>query len=71
MTTINKDDINVDYEILNIKVENKQRIISNYSYDGTDKLNKELRDFIVDKTKNANTNKPYGCLFGKHLVGCF
>ena len=43
--TIAKDNI------VNIKVENKEQIISSYSYDENDKLNKDLAEFIITKTK--------------------
>ena len=40
--------------IVNIKVENKEQIISSFSYDENDKLNEDLGDFIVDKTKGVS-----------------
>jgi len=46
-----------DYNIVNIKVDNKEQVISKFSYDENDKLNKELSEFIVDKTKTMPLNK--------------
>jgi len=42
--------------VINIKVDNKEQIISKYSYDETDKLNKDLSEFIIDKTKRTPIN---------------
>ena len=42
-----------DDKIINIKVENKDQIISNFSYDENDRLNKDLSEYIVDKSKNT------------------
>lgn len=46
-----------DYNIINIKVDNKEQVISKFSYDENDKLNKELSEFILDKTKIMPLNK--------------
>ena len=46
-----------DYNIINIKVDNKEQVISKFSYDENDKLNKELSEFILDKTKVITLNK--------------
>ncbi len=46
-----------EYFNINIKVDNKEQIISKFSYDENDKLNKELSEFILDKTKIAPLNK--------------
>ena len=40
-----------DFNSINIKVDSKEQIISKFSYDENDKLNKELSEFILDKTK--------------------
>ena len=40
-----------EYELVNISINNKEQIISKFSYDEDDKLNKDLSDFIIDKTK--------------------
>lgn len=40
-------------KLINIKVENKDQIISNFSYDENDILNKDLSEYIVDKSKNT------------------
>ena len=42
-----------DYKIINIKVENKNQIISNFSYNENDRLSKELSEYLVEKSKNA------------------
>ena len=42
---------------VNIKIENKEQIISNYSYDEHDKLNKDLADFIMTKTKRTHISQ--------------
>ena len=42
--------------IVNIKVDNKEQVISKFSYDENDKLNKELSEFILDKTKTMSLN---------------
>ncbi len=42
-----------DDKLINIKVENKYQIISNFSYDENDILNKYLSDYIGDKSKNT------------------
>jgi len=44
-------------EIINIKVENKNQIISNFSYDENDKINKDLSEFIVAKSKRVPITK--------------
>ena len=46
-----------DYNIVNVKIDNKHQIISKFSYDENDKLNKELSEFILDKTKIMPLNK--------------
>ena len=46
-----------EYNIINIKVDNSEQIISKFSYDENDKLNKELSEFIIDKTKIVNLRK--------------
>lgn len=46
-----------DYNIINIKVDNKEQVISKFSYDENDKLNKELSEFILDKSKIMLLNK--------------
>jgi hypothetical protein len=46
-----------DLNIINIKVDDKEQIISKFSYDENDKLNKELSEFILDKTKVMTLNK--------------
>ena len=46
-----------DYNIINIKVDNKEQVISKFSYDENDKLNKELSEFILDKTKTMMLSK--------------
>lgn len=46
-----------DYNIINIKVDNKEQVISKFSYDENDKLNKELSEFILDKTKIITLTK--------------
>ena len=43
-----------DDKIINIKVENKNQIISNFSYDENDRLNKDLSEYIVEKSKNTH-----------------
>lgn len=43
--------------VINIKVENNEQVISKFSYDKNDKLNKELSDFLVEKTKLANVKQ--------------
>ena len=53
MTKKNK---NTEDLVINIKVDNKEQIISKFSYDETDKLNKDLSEFIVDKTKRVSIN---------------
>ena len=42
-----------DDKLINIKVENKDQIISNFSYDENDRLNKDLSEYIIDKSKNT------------------
>ena len=54
---IKKDVGNIERDIINIKVENKSQIISNYSYDENDKLNKELSEFIIAKSKRTHLSK--------------
>lgn len=56
-----KSDLNnfEDFNIINIKVDNKEQVISKFSYDENDKLNKELSDFILDKTKIMPLNKDF------------
>ena len=39
--------------VVNIKIYDKEQIITNYSYDD-DKLNKDLCEFIISKTKKIN-----------------
>lgn len=46
-----------EYNIINVKVDNKEQVISKFSYDENDKLNKELSEFILDKTKTMPLNK--------------
>lgn len=41
-----------EHNIINIKTDNKEQIISKFSYDEDDKLNKELSEFIIDKAKS-------------------
>lgn len=48
-----KKDINND-TIVNINVDAKEQIFSNCNYDYNDKLNKELSDFIIEKTKQVH-----------------
>jgi len=43
--------------IVNIKVENKEQIISSYSYDENDKLNKDLAEYITTKTKRTHISQ--------------
>ena len=43
--------------IVNIKVENKEQIISSYSYDENDKFNKDLAEFITTKTKRTHLSQ--------------
>ncbi len=54
---IKKEDFSTDSEIINIKVQNKEQIISNYSYDENDKINKDLSEFIVAKSKRVHISK--------------
>jgi hypothetical protein len=54
---INFDENFEDYNNINIKVDNKEQVISKFSYDENDKLNKELSEFILDKTKTINLTK--------------
>lgn len=57
---MNKLEENFEYfNIINIKVDNKEKIISKFSYDENDKLNKELSEFILDKTKIMPINKDF------------
>lgn len=51
MLNKNKSNINAEYEIVNININNAEQVISKYSYDENDKLNKDLSEFILDKTK--------------------
>lgn len=44
----------VDCKTINIKVENKEQIISQFSYDENDKINKDLADFIESKSKDVH-----------------
>lgn len=37
--------------VVDIRVDNKDQVISKFSYDKNDKLNKELSDFLIEKTK--------------------
>ena len=53
----NKKNISDDKKSVNIKVENKEQIISNYSYDENDKLNPDLSDYIISKTKNIHLSQ--------------
>lgn len=46
-----------DCNVINIKVNNKEQVISKFSYDENDKLNKELCEFILDKTKVMSLQK--------------
>ena len=54
---IKKEDFSTDSEIINIKVQNKEQIISNFSYDENDKINKDLSEFIVAKSKRVHISK--------------
>ena len=54
---IKKEDFSTDSEIINIKVQNKEQIISNYSYDENDKINKDLSEFIVTKSKRVHISR--------------
>lgn len=47
----------LDDRVVNIKVENKEQIISRFSYDENDKLNKDLSEFIVEKTKGIQSSQ--------------
>ena len=38
---------------INIKVQNKEQIISQFSYDENDKINKDLAEFIESKSKDV------------------
>ena len=49
--------INMDSNIINIKIENEDQVISKFSYDKNDKLNTELSNFIVEKSKNIPVYK--------------
>lgn len=52
MNKIHNSNNNIeDINIINIKIDNKEQVISKFSYDENDKLNKELSEFILDKTK--------------------
>ena len=44
-------------KIVNIKIENKDQIISTFSYDENDKLNEDLSDFITYKTTNLQPSQ--------------
>ncbi len=44
-------------KIINIKVENKEQIISSYSYDENDKLDKNLSEYIIEKTKRVHLSQ--------------
>lgn len=46
-----------DCNVINIKIDNKEQVISKFSYDENDKLNKELCEFILDKTKTMSLHK--------------
>ena len=46
-----------DYDVINIKAENKAQIFSKYSYDANDKLNPELSNYIIEKTNRLNPKK--------------
>ena len=54
---ITPEDFSTDSEIINIKVQNKEQIISNFSYDENDKINKDLSEFIVAKSKRVHISK--------------
>ncbi len=49
----NKKDKIEDDKIINIKIENKEQAISPFSYDENDKLNSDLSEFIIDKSKGV------------------
>lgn len=57
----NKNNIDTfeEFNIINIKIDNKEQVISKFSYDENDKLNKELSEFILDKTKVMPLNKDF------------
>ena len=38
---------------INIKVQNKEQVISQFSYDENDKINKDLAEFIESKSKDV------------------
>ena len=46
-----------EYKTINIKIENKNQIISNFSYDENDRLNKDLSEYIDEKSKNTRINQ--------------
>ena len=38
---------------INIKVQNKEQVISQFSYDENDKINKDLAEFIESKSRDV------------------
>lgn len=54
---INNDNTTLESEIINIKVTDKEQLISNFSYDENDKINKDLSEFIVAKSKRVHISK--------------
>ena len=56
---MNNHNIDVEYNTINIKADTKEQIISKFSYDEYDKLNKELSEFVLDKTKTMPLNKDF------------
>ncbi len=52
-----KNKKSTENEIINIKVEHKDQIFSTYSYDANDKLNKDLSEYIIEKTKHVGVTE--------------
>ena len=42
-----------DCKTINIKVQNKEQVISQFSYDENDKINKDLAEFIESKSRDV------------------